>query len=129
MRYPPIVTYCSELLPAFYTDPIPEDTRKEILFELQNKLDFNPMILRDKTIPEIAAVIDKSNLFISNDTGIMHVAGATTCPLISLFGPTNPMMWSPIGKKKYFIKNSNDINSIKVDDVLKLAEGILNETN
>lgn len=102
---------------------------EEILSELQNKINFNPMILRDKTIPEIAAVIDRSNLFISNDTGIMHVAGASSCPLISLFGPTNPKMWSPIGEKKYFIKNSNDINSIKVDDVLKLAEEILNETN
>lgn len=102
---------------------------EDILSELQKKINLKPTILRDKTIPEIAAVIDKSNLFISNDTGIMHVAGATACPLISLFGSTNPKMWSPIGEKKYFIKNSNDINSIKVDDVLKLAEGILNETD
>ncbi|MBM4174679.1 MAG: glycosyltransferase family 9 protein [Ignavibacteria bacterium] len=101
---------------------------EELYNQLHKMINFDLIPMRTQTIPQIAAVIEKSDLFISNDTGIMHVAGVTNCPMISLFGPTNPKMWSPIGENKYFIKKENDINSIQVDDVLEFAERILNET-
>ncbi len=81
--------------------------------------------LLNKSIPDVAAVIEKSHLFITNDTGIMHVAGATETPQISLFGPTNPYQWAPVGDNKYFIKKEDDINSITVDEVYSLALKIL----
>lgn len=58
----------------------------------------------NKQIPQVAALVSKSNLFITNDTGIMHVAGTTTTPQISLFGPTNPFNWAPCGKNKIFLR-------------------------
>lgn len=71
------------------------------------------------TIAENAALISLSDLFISNDTGMMHVAGTTETPLIALFGPTNPFNWAPCGKNKIFIRKSDLIDDIQVDDVLK----------
>ncbi|MBL1211770.1 MAG: glycosyltransferase family 9 protein [Ignavibacteriae bacterium] len=79
----------------------------------------------DKSIPELAAVISLSDLFITNDTGVMHVAGATETPQISIFGPTNPFNWAPVGKNKFFLKKQENIESIQVDDVLYLAQKIL----
>ena len=73
----------------------------------------------------MAALISKSDLFISNDTGIMHVAGSTDTPQISIFGPTNPFNWAPIGNNKYFIRKSELIDDVSVQDVLKLCETIL----
>ncbi|MCM8809969.1 MAG: ADP-heptose--LPS heptosyltransferase, partial [Candidatus Omnitrophica bacterium] len=84
-----------------------------------------PTILRNFPIPRLAAIIEFSDLFISNDTGIMHVAGATKTPLISLFGPTDPEIWAPIGENKFYIKKDDDINSIKVEDVINLINKIL----
>jgi ADP-heptose:LPS heptosyltransferase len=81
--------------------------------------------LLNKPIPDVAAVIANSDLFVTNDTGIMHVAGATDVPQISLFGPTNPLQWAPIGDNKYFIKKDDDINSISVDAVYSLALKLL----
>jgi len=81
--------------------------------------------LLNKPIPDVASVIAHSDLFVTNDTGIMHVAGATDVPQISLFGPTNPLQWAPIGDNKYFIKKSNDINSITVDSVYSLSLKLL----
>ncbi len=81
--------------------------------------------LLNKPIPDVAAVIANSDLFITNDTGIMHVAGATDVPQISLFGPTNPLQWAPIGDNKYFIKKADDINSISVESVYSLALKLL----
>lgn len=76
-------------------------------------------------ITEIAALISLSVLFISNDTGIMHVAGTTNTPLIALFGPTNPFNWAPCGKNKFFIRKSDLIDDIEVKDVLNLCYSIL----
>lgn len=77
------------------------------------------------SITEIAALISLSDLFISNDTGIMHVAGTTNTPLISLFGPTNPFNWAPIGKNKIFLRKSDLIDDIKVEDVFDLCKILL----
>ncbi len=78
------------------------------------------------SISEIAALISLSNLFITNDTGIMHVAGTTNTPTISLFGPTNPFNWVPCGKNKIFIRKSDLIDDIELDDVHKVCNDLLN---
>ncbi len=72
----------------------------------------------NKPISQVAALVAASDLFICNDTGIMHVAGTTNTPQISLFGPTNPFNWAPLGDNKIFIKRSDLIDDISVDDVL-----------
>ncbi len=78
----------------------------------------------DRTIPELAALISMSDLFITNDTGVMHVAGATAKPQISIFGPTNPFNWAPIGENKFFIRKSERIDDVTVDDLLELVRFI-----
>ena len=79
----------------------------------------------NKTVPEVAALISKSDLFITNDTGIMHVAGAVNTSQISIFGPTNPGNWAPAGENKYWLKNENDIDSVSVNEVFKMTEKII----
>lgn len=79
----------------------------------------------NKEIPEVAALIAQSDLFITNDTGIMHVAGTTPTPQISIFGPTNPFNWAPIGKQKHFLRNSDLINEVTVDEVFSLCKKLL----
>jgi len=81
--------------------------------------------LLNKPIPELAAVISKSSIFITNDTGVMHVAGAVNVPQISIFGPTNPNNWAPEGKNKFVIKNTDMIDSVKAADVFSKAEEII----
>ena len=76
----------------------------------------------------LAAIIEKSSLFITNDTGVMHVAGTLRTPQISLFGQTNPFNWAPVGENKYFIRKSELIDDISVDDVFKLAQFILDKS-
>jgi len=79
----------------------------------------------NKSIPEVAALILKSSLFISNDTGIMHVAGTKDTPQISIFGPTNPLNWAPIGENKYYIRKSDLIDDVMLEDVYGLCKSIL----
>ncbi|MEZ0323490.1 MAG: glycosyltransferase family 9 protein [Hydrogenothermaceae bacterium] len=46
-------------------------------------------------IIDVASVISNMNLFISNDSGIMHLANALGIPVVAIFGPTNPVWVRP----------------------------------
>ena len=36
---------------------------------------------------------------VGNDSGITHLAAALGAPVIALYGPTDPAVWGPRGKK------------------------------
>jgi len=42
-----------------------------------------------------AALLERADRFLCNDTGVMHVAGAVGVPTVALFGPTDPALWKP----------------------------------
>ena len=52
--------------------------------------------LSGKTTPaELAALIQRAEICVTNDSGAMHVAVSLGKPLVSLFGPTNPVRVGP----------------------------------
>jgi len=42
------------------------------------------------TIPDIIALARSASLFVSGDTGPLHLAGAVGTPIVAIFGPTDP---------------------------------------
>lgn len=48
-------------------------------------------------VRELAACIEKCDLFLTNDTGPMHIAAAVGTPTVSLFGPGNHIRFQPLG--------------------------------
>ncbi|MBI4016506.1 MAG: glycosyltransferase family 9 protein [Candidatus Aenigmarchaeota archaeon] len=50
------------------------------------------------SLKELFALTKHFNLFISNDTGPMHIAAAQGVPTIGLFGPNTPVRFAPFGK-------------------------------
>lgn len=97
---------------------------EELNYVIQNSKIQLP-VFKNKEITQVAALISFADLFITNDTGTMHIAGSTKTPQISLFGPTNPFNWAPIGSNKYFIRKSDLIDDISVEDVYELADQII----
>jgi len=57
----------------------------------------------ETTLKEAIALIAGCNLFISNDSGLMHLAGALGVPLVAVFGSTNPATTSPPGERSSVI--------------------------
>lgn len=98
---------------------------KEILDYINSKLEKPAELFYNTTIPEIAALAGKSDLFISTDTGIMHVAGATEVPLIAIFGPTSPFNWAPMRERVYFLRKSDLIDDVSVNEVFDVVEQII----
>lgn|GEM_PF-170141 len=97
----------------------------EELNYIKNHITTNISYYLNHSIPELAALISESDLFITNDTGVMHVAGACEVSQISLFGPTNPFNWAPLGNNKYFLRKSDLIDDIKVEEVISLIDRLL----
>lgn len=42
-----------------------------------------------------AALLERADLFLGNDSGLMHMAAATGCPVVALFGPTDERLYGP----------------------------------
>lgn len=45
--------------------------------------------------PDLAAVIAAAKVYIGPDTSVTHLAAATGCPTVALYGPTDPRLWGP----------------------------------
>ncbi len=46
-------------------------------------------------LPALAALVAGSDLLLSSDTGVAHVATAYGTPSVTLFGPVSPALWGP----------------------------------
>ena len=53
---------------------------------------------------EAIYLISQCRLFISNDSGLMHIAGALNIPTIAIFGSTNPITTAPMGNKSVIVR-------------------------
>jgi len=68
-----------------------------------------PIDLTGKTtIKELAAVLSRSALLISNDSASMHIAWAVGVPVVALFGPTDANKYGPLGPKDIVIRKALD---------------------
>jgi len=91
-------------------------------------------------LKEAIAVMARCNLFISNDSGLMHVAGALDVPLVAIFGSTNPTTTSPVGNKSIVVRKNvpcspclkevcptdfRCMDMVSIDDVYEKARDLL----
>src|SRR3989304_586171 len=53
---------------------------------------------------QLAALLERCQLLITNDTGTMHVAAAVGTPVVALFGSTNPTTTGPWGHGHTVVK-------------------------
>ena len=60
--------------------------------------DLPDVVRRDGQLswPQLAALLASARLFVGPDTSVTHLAAATGCPTIALFGPTDPRLWGPV---------------------------------
>ncbi len=99
---------------------------EEIAGRLIPMLDVPHLVVRNEPISTVAAVIDRLDFFVSNDTGPLHIAGALSPPLLGLFGPTDPKQWAPPGRKNHHIASKDGtIGSLTTDEVYRMCEVIL----
>jgi len=73
---------------------------------------------------DLACWLASARLYIGNDSGITHLAAAAGTPVAAIFGPTDPQMWAPRGKRVSVV--SGELEGTEVDQVLRTLRTIVN---
>ncbi|MBI5893611.1 MAG: lipopolysaccharide heptosyltransferase II [Deltaproteobacteria bacterium] len=77
----------------------------DICKEVFQKLKTNAINLCARTnLRELISIIKKCSLFITNDSGPMHISASLGVPTAAIFGSTDPALTSPIGDKVCVVK-------------------------
>ncbi|MCC7201577.1 MAG: lipopolysaccharide heptosyltransferase II [Nitrospirae bacterium] len=67
--------------------------------DIASHLNDRIVIATGKTnLRRLAALLEKVDLLITNDSGPMHIAAALGTAVVALFGPTDPVLTGPYGK-------------------------------
>ncbi len=110
--------------------------------EIQRQAKVPVLLLAGETnLEELGAVIECSCLFISNDSGPLHLAAAIGTPVVALFGPTSAKITGPVGNGKIIVlqkdiglpvpnpdplcRDMRYMEAIGVEDVFRAVQKIL----
>lgn len=104
--------------------------------EIAESSNSRPRVLSGVTLAELKAVIGNfGRIFIGNDSGPMHLAAALKCPIVAVFGSSNPDVWRPwtdspcrvLGGERGTPDNEtrDTIDKITVDDVISAVDEVL----
>jgi ADP-heptose:LPS heptosyltransferase len=88
------------------------------------------------SLAELKALVGVfGRLFVGNDSGPMHIAAALGCPIVAVFGSSNPDVWHPWTEAAYTVlggeKSTPDselrgaIDRVGVDEVIAAIDHVL----
>jgi hypothetical protein len=85
------------------------------------------IVARNLPLRTLGAVLSRARLFLGNDSGVSHLAAAAGAPTLVLFGPTDPALWSPVGRRVRCLRaaDGGSLGTIPVDEVLRAAQELL----
>lgn len=61
---------------------------------------------------DVAACFAQCDLFIGNDSGLMHMANAVGTPTIALFGPSKDAWYGPLGEHAYVVRTPESFDEL-----------------
>jgi len=71
---------------------------------------------------QAAALLSRADLYVGNDSGASHLAGAVGARGVVLFGPTQPQQWRPLGGALSVLQNLRYRTEHPDEDGITLAE-------
>jgi len=64
--------------------------------------------MENQELAMVAAVLSMTDLYLGNDSGISHLAGCLGAQSVVLFGPTDPVLWKPLGDYVRVVRGESD---------------------
>jgi heptosyltransferase-2 len=152
-----------------HTKRWPKEKFAELIFKLQEEFGVKVVLVGDKedapinkyineslkgscldlgaktNLRELASLLSKASLVISNDSATMHIASYLDIPVVAIFGITDDSKYGPWSKKSSIVKKEihcrpckkaqcklgtlDCLRLIKVEDVLRQSREMLNNGN
>lgn len=82
-----------------------KEEEQPIAKEILQRIEDEGMDLTGRTrLLQLAALLERCQLLVTNDTGTMHIAGAVGTPAVALFGSTDPSTTGPWGDRHVVVK-------------------------
>ncbi|UCF57191.1 MAG: lipopolysaccharide heptosyltransferase II [Deltaproteobacteria bacterium] len=113
---------------------------KDICMAVSQSMKHIPLNLCGRTtLGEAMALIERCHFFVTNDSGLMHIAAALNVPMVGIFGSTDPAATGPRSRKVRIVQHPVDcapclkpecptdyrcMLSIKPDEVWKEMESL-----
>jgi ADP-heptose:LPS heptosyltransferase len=92
----------------------------ELLKQFRDTLE----VYEPQTLLDLLNEVASANIFIGNDSGPSHLAGIIGVPTLTLFGPSDPVRWRPLGPRVRII-HSQEIAEITSESVYTVARELL----
>jgi len=124
-----------------FGNKIEENIIENIIVKQDSNIKQNIFKIVDFELDKVAGLIQKSKLFIGNNSGLLHIATAVKTPTISFMGPTVWWLWWPYGEReknivirknlkcspcnKGICKDHKCMELISVDEVLQAVNQII----
>jgi heptosyltransferase I len=65
------------------------------------------------SISRLIALVRRASVVIAGDTGPLHMAAALECPVVGIFGPTDPARNGPFGTRSHVLRDPASVTSHK----------------
>jgi len=82
----------------------------------------NVLLAQNLPLPQLAAVLQRCQLFLGHDSGISHLAAAVGTPCVLLFGPTDAAVWAPANPEvKVIAAPGGDLRQVSLSKVQEMV--------
>ncbi|MCX7031268.1 MAG: methyltransferase domain-containing protein [Spirochaetes bacterium] len=83
-------------------------------------------VWRNLPLSELAGRLAGARLFVSDDSGVAHLAAAVGCPVVVLFGASDPAVWAPRGRSVTVVGDgTRGMEAIGVEAVIAACRTIV----
>jgi len=93
----------------------------------KGKLPGGIRLVPPRPLRQFCAIVSELDLFVSVDTGPLHLASAIEVPVVGLYFDSDAQRFTPIGKRKIIIQREKD--KLEADFVATTAIGFMRETS
>lgn len=114
----------------------------EIVGKLRGLIKAEALVCAGLSLDKTAAIIAQSDIFIGNNSGLLHIAAALGRPTVSTMGPTVPWLWMPQGNNQIVIRHNLEcapcsrgvcgehkcMDLISVEEMIKALDSLTKDT-
>ena len=86
------------------------EAAKPVLYAIPAERRIN--LIGQVDLPTLGACIARCDLYIGNDSGLMHMAAASGCPTLGLFGPSSEIFYGPWGQRAMSVRGPRSFEDI-----------------